>query len=393
MKKLMLMLSGFMLLFLAGCEAAVTPTPRRNQDELDTVRIGANFELSGDAAQYGSAMLEGVQLAVKEKNEAGGVLGKEVEIISYDNKSDETETASVATKLSTEDGVSGVVGPATSGAANAQTPIVEQYSTPAILPAATNDQVTLARDGSVLEYIYRVCFQDSFQGVALAQFAHENGAKKAAIIKDNSSDYGQNLATAFRQTFEENGGEIVSEESYVAGDTDFNAILTNTASNDFDVIFIPGYYTEAGQIIKQARQTGIDEPILGPDGFGDAKLIELAGAQNVNDIYYSAHFSALTDDPYVQEFLANFEAEFGHEAGMFSALAYDAANLLMDSIEEAGTADPEPVREVVSQTTDYRGVTGTFSIDDYHNPIKDAFVIELQEGLEVDAVVVEAQAE
>ncbi len=325
-------------------------------------------------------------MAVAEQNAADGLLGKEIEYVSYDNKSEPSESTSVATRLATEDNVVAILGPATTGAANAQSPAVTRAKVPAILPAATGDGVTMDGD-SVLEYVFRVCFQDSFQGKALAEFAQTDlQATKAVILVDNSTDYAIGLADAFKETFT---GDIVAEENFTAGDTDFKAILTNIANLDYDVIFLPGYYEEGGLIIKQAREMGIVQPILGPDGFANSTLVELAGADNVDNVFYASHFTPNSEDPKVQDFLAAFEAEYGKPADSFAALAYDAAQLVFDAIANADSTDPQAITDALAATEDFEGVTGTFSFDENHNPIKSAFVIELQDGVEVGNSIVE----
>lgn len=350
------------------------------------VTIGGNFELSGGASAYGTPMNQGVQLAVDLINEAGGVLGEEVSYAFYDNTSNPQEAASVATRLATEDEVTAIIGPATTGDANAQTPAVTRAGVPAILPAATGDMVTMEDDETVLEYIFRVCFQDSFQGEVLANFAQNDlGATKAVILYDNSTDYGVGLKEAFEDVFT---GEITESQTFVDGDTDFNAILTKIKGQDFDVIFLPGYYEEAGLLIKQAREMGIDQPILGPDGFANSTLLELASPDNVDNVYYTGHFTPNSEEPALQEFLAAYEEKYDAEADSFAALAYDAANLLFEAIKTAGSTDPEAVTAAIAETTDFEGITGTFSLDENHNPIKNTYVIELQDGEEVNHTIV-----
>jgi len=379
MKKKLLM--GLASVFvLAACGNGATT------EESDTIKLGGNFELSGGASAYGTLMDQGIKMAVAEQNAADGLLGKEIEYVSYDNKSEPSESTSVATRLATQDNVVAILGPATTGAANAQSPAVTRAKVPAILPAATGDSVTMDGD-SVLEYVFRVCFQDSFQGKALAEFAQTDlQATKAVILVDNSTDYAIGLSDAFKETFE---GEIVAEENFTAGDTDFKAILTNIAKMDYDVIFLPGYYEEGGLIIKQAREMGITQPILGPDGFANSTLVDLAGADNVDNVFYASHFTPNSEDPKVQEFLAAFEAEYGKPADSFAALAYDAAQLVFDAIQTADSTDPQAITDALAATEDFEGVTGTFSFDENHNPIKSAFVIELQDGVEVGNSVVE----
>ncbi|XJS10242.1 ABC transporter substrate-binding protein [Aerococcaceae bacterium WGS1372] len=347
----------------------------------ETVKIGANYELSGAAASYGQQMLEGLELAVEKVNEAGGVLdGQEIEIISYDNKSDVTESASVAQRLVSDD-VVGVVGPATSGNTQAQIPIFTEAQIPMVSPSATDDGITLDSAGDVLEYFFRVCFNNSYQGSAGAAFAADNlSAKSAIIFVDQSSDYSRGLADNFIAEFEKRGGTVVLEDSFTAGDTDFSAILTSALSQEFDVIYIPAYYTEAGLIIKQAREMGIEQAIIGPDGFSSDVLVELAGAENANDVYFTDHFSDASEEESIQSFLADFEDKFGKEGGTWNALGYDAAMLIIDAIERSGSTDPQVIAEAIAVTEEFQGVTGTFAIDENHNPVKPAVMIELQNG-------------
>ena len=358
----------------------------------DTVKIGANYELSGDAASYGTQMLEGLALAVEEVNNNGGVLdGQEIEIVSYDNQSNVTESASVAQRLVAE-GVVGVVGPATTGNTEAQLPIFTEANIPMVSPSATDDDITFDSAGDVLEYFFRVCFNNSYQGSAGATFAAEDlSATNAIVFVDQSSDYSRGLADNFNSEFESRGGTIVNEDSFTAGDTDFSAILTTALTQDFDVIYIPAYYTEAGLIIKQAREMGIEQPIIGPDGFSSEVLLDLAGTENANDIYYTDHFSNESEEEAVQDFLTAFEKKYGKEGGTWNALGYDAAMLIIDAIERSGSTDPQAITDAIADTTEFVGVTGTFAIDENHNPVKPAVMIELQEGEIVSAENVSAE--
>lgn len=366
---------------IAGMTIASTLFSANVATAQETVKIGANYELSGEAASYGSQMLEGLQLAVEEVNANGGVLdGQEIEIVSYDNQSDVTESASVAQRL-VSDGVVGVVGPATTGNTQAQLPIFTEAKIPMVSPSATDDNITFDTAGDVLEYFFRVCFNNSYQGSAGAAFAAENlSATKALVFVDQSSDYSRGLADNFNAEFESRGGTVVKEDSFTAGDTDFSAILTTAMAEEFDVIYIPAYYTEAGLIIKQAREMGIEQPIIGPDGFSSDVLIELAGAENANDVYFTDHFSNASEEESVQNFLTAFEEKFGKEGGTWNALGYDAAMLIIDAIERSGSTDPQAITDAIAATTEFSGVTGTFAIDENHNPVKPAVMIELQNG-------------
>lgn len=357
----------------------------------DGVKVGGNFELTGETASYGTPMSEGTKLAIKQRNAAGGVLGAEVEYVEYDNKSDLTESASVATRLA-EEGVTGVVGPAPSGDVRAQIPVLEEAGVPNIAPAATVDNITQNDQGEVFDYFFRVCFEDAYQGTAGGKFAAESlGGQTAAIVTDQSSDYSLGLTDAFKTSFTEAGGQIVSEQSIQAGESDFSAVLTTLLAQEFDVLYLPIYYTEAGLFIKQAREFGLTQPILGGDGFHSPTLVELAGAENANDLYYTSHFSPLADSDKVNEFMAAFEEEYGKEADTFAALAYDATNLLLDAVERAGSNDRDAVTQAIAETTDFEGVTGTFSIDELHNPVKPALMLEVQGGEVVNTTEVSAE--
>lgn len=354
----------------------------------DVIKIGANFELSGAVSSYGTAEMEGVKLAVDEINEAGGVLGKQIELVELDTKSDEAEAATNAMRLVTQDKVVAMVGPATTGAVKASIPATNKAKVPLVAPSATADDVTENDAGGIQEYIYRICFEDSFQGKVMAKFADgELDKKKAVIIGDNSSDYAKGLAAEFKAAFP---GEIVAEESYSGNDTDFSAIITRVKGKDFDVMFIPGYYGQAGLIIKQAREAGITVPIIGGDGFDSPELTSLAGAANVNDVYFAAHYSSLNKSPKVEKFMESFEKMYGKEPNAFSALAYDSVYMLKDAIEKAGSEDPQEIAKALGETKDFSGVTGVITVDEKHNAVKTATVVELENGKEVSAVEVDA---
>lgn len=356
--------------------------------ESDTIKIGVNYELSGGVATYGQSSVAGIELAIKEINAAGGVGGKQVELVKYDNKSEPSEATTLSNKLMTQDKVLTILGPATSGSFKATIPVAMQNSVPVISGSATADDVTVDASG-VKDYAFRICFSDSYQGNAMARFAYDNlQMSKAVLITDNSSDYGKGLSANFQKTFAEIGGTIVAEEAYVAGDTDFNSILTKIRGQEFDVIYIPGYYQEAGLIIKQARQLGITVPILGADGFDSPTLLELAGPDALNNVYYTNHYSSLDEDPAVAEFIEAFKAEYGKEPDAFNALGYDLAKFAVDGVARASEQTPEAVKDALAATTNFKAVTGSFSIDEFHNPVKEIVVIELQEGLAASSVKV-----
>lgn len=373
-------------LFLFGACGAPKASDNSSSEDAKTIKIGGNFELSGAIAAYGEAENEGAKLAIEQINKDGGIDGKKIEYVSKDNKSDNNEAASVTANLTTKDNVVAIVGPATSGATKATLPNLSKAKVPAVTPSGTDDAITV-QNGKVQDYIYRACFQDSFQGIVLAKYAEENlKAEKAVILGDNSSDYAIGLTKSFKKTYK---GKIVAEENFTAGDKDFQAMLTKIKGKDFDVIYIPGYYTEAGLIIKQAREMGIEQPIIGADGFGDEKLVETAGTSNVNNVYYTGHFSTkapATDK--VEPFVKAFEEKYGTQPSSFNALAYDAVYMIKQAIEDQGKATPAAINKGLAELKDFEGVTGKITMDDEHNPVKSAVVLGLTDGKESSAETV-----
>ena len=354
----------------------------------DTIKIGVNYELTGAVASYGQDSTDGIKMAVDEINKAGGVLGKQIALQVEDNKSDPAESTSIAEKLLSQDGISASLGPATSGNFRAVIPIAQNYGVPVLSSSATaDDDITVDKSGNVREFVFRTCFTDSFQGKVMAQFAAtELKAKTAIIYGDTASDYAKGLATNFKSNFTAGGGTIVTEQGYVAGDKDFNGVLTKIKGQKFDVLFVPGYYQEAGLIIKQARELGITQPILGADGFDSPELANIAGAQNVNEVYFSNHYSSLDQDPKVQQFIKDFQtANGGKSPSAFHAMGYDLGRYVADTMTSANSADPKALAAALAKTQNWSGVTGTFSVGPDHNVIKSAVVIKMTNGEQASA--------
>ncbi len=383
-KTLTLLLAGALgLATFAGCSSDDAASS-------NTIKIGINYELSGPVATYGQASLDGIKMAMEEINAAGGIKGKKIELKEYDNKSEPAEATTLATKLMTSDKVVAVLGPATSGNFKATIPIATKDKVPVISGSATADDVTVD-DKGVKEYAFRTCFNDSFQGNAMANFASKKLNKtKAVMIVDSSSDYSKGLAENFKKTFTANGGTIVGEEAYVTKDTEFNPILTRIKNQDFDVIYLPGYYNEAGKIIKQARALQITAPVLGGDGFDSPVLLEQAGASALNDVYFTNHYSSLDQDPKVVKFIADFKAKYNSEPNAFHALGYDTMKFLADAIGRASAVDGESIKTALAETKDFSAVTGTFSVDGNHNPVKAIVVIGLKDGQQATSEKIES---
>ena len=368
------------LLMVVGCSSSKGS---------DGLKVGVNLELTGAVADYGNSELTGVELAVKLANASGGVLGQDITMVKLDNKSDAAEAQSVFVKLAEVEKVSAVISPATSGATAAVYSIADEFGIPTVGASATADGITQDANGSVYENAFRVCFLDSFQGIAMAKFAKDNlNATKAVVLGDSSSDYAKGLRENFVKTFKSNGGTIVAEESYVAGDKDFNAALTKIKGLDIDVVYIPGYYAEAGLIIKQARALGIDCPILGGDGFDSPSLLDVAGSSALNDVYFTTAYTTVTTDPQVLKFVEDYKTEYKKDPDMFAALAYDAFNLIIDATKRANSNDPAKIQEALVATKGFKGVTGTITFDELHNAIKSVLVVELVDGVQSNSIEV-----
>ena len=344
----------------------------------DTIKVGANFELTGNVANYGNATIEGLQLAIDEANEAGGINGKKIELVSVDDKSEAAESINAATKLISDDDVKIIVGPATTGLVLAETQTATDAKVPIIAPCATSPEATV-ENGKVKPYVFRSCFIDPQQGEVMATFAaKELKAKTAVIYVDNSSDYSKNLAKVFKEKFEAAGGKVVMEEAFLQKDQDFKATLTKLKTANADVMFVPAYYEEVGKIVKQAREMGINSAILGTDGWDDTKVVDIAGADALNNTFFSTHYSE--KDAEVQGFIEAYKKKYNRAPNVFAALGYDAGKMLVDALKRAGSGDTEKIREALEATKDLKVGTGTISMDKNHNPIKTAVILEMKNG-------------
>ena len=251
--KIMSVLAGTMLMgsIFAGCG---------DDAKSDEIKIGANFELTGNVANYGSATLDGLKLAIKEVNDAGGVNGKKITIVDADNKSEASEAVNAATKLISDDKVKVIVGPAVTANVIAESQVATDDKIPVVAPDATSPEVTV-ENGQVKPYIFRSCFIDPQQGTVMAKFATENlKAKTAVIYVDNSTDYSKSLGKVFKEKFEAAGGKVLDQQAFVAKDQDFKATLTTLKAANADVIFVPAYYEAGKMIVDAIKRAGSDDP-------------------------------------------------------------------------------------------------------------------------------------
>ena len=368
-----------MALVLSGCSSTS-----------DNIKIGVNLELTGPVSVYGIPERKGMELALAQINEAGGVLGKQIEFIFYDNEYDNAKAVENAIKFATQDNVVAMLGPATSSPSLAVGAIAKEYEIVNFTPSATAAGVTM--DGDVVNpWVYRASFIDPFQGLVVANFAtNDLDATKAVVMYSDSSDYSVGLAESFTEKFEENGGEVVSNVTYTDVDNDFSAQLTRVVNEDFDVIFVGDYAERGALIVRQAREMGLDVPILGPDGFDTPDFNDLAGgADNVNDVYFVNHFSVLLEDPKVVDFIEDYREMHGEDPNALSALAYDAVYMLVKAIELADSEDPQAIKEALESFPKFSGVTGDVVFDQFNNPVKSAVMIELVNGQHATATIVQ----
>ncbi|MBL7063873.1 MAG: ABC transporter substrate-binding protein [Anaerolineae bacterium] len=386
MPTLVLVLVLSTLVGLVACGGQPTAAPEEAPEEsieaeLEPIKVGWFGALTGDWALWGEASRNGTQFTIDMVNEAGGVLGgRQLELIAYDNKSDQLESVNVVRRLITEDGVVAVIGTNSSGSNIAVAPIAEENKVPVIATYATNPRVTQPEEGVLMEYTYRVCFTDPYQGSVMADFAFSDlGARKAAILYEISSDYSVGLRDFFVQRWEALGGELVADEAFKTGDVEFRAQLTSIKDADPDVIIMPFLAKEVALAAKQARDLGITVPFIGGDGWPSPTLLEMA-ASAVEGCYFVDHTNVNAEN--VQDYRAAYEAEYGKDIQVNAIMTHDAVMVLVAAIEKAGSADPVAIRDALEQIDPVEGFTGNITIDpETHNPLgKSAVIMTIKDG-------------
>ncbi|MDR7857005.1 ABC transporter substrate-binding protein [Tissierella sp.] len=380
-KSFLLILSA--ILVLASLSACATQ--KKSGGDSDVIRIGVFEPMTGANAAGGEMTVEGIRLA---NEKVGTVLGKKVELVIADNKSDKVEATNAASKLIDKDKVVAIIGSYGSSLSMAAGDVVKDAKVPAVGCSPTNPLVTLNND-----YYFRVCFIDPFQGTVMANYAYDFlNAKKVAIIQDVQQDYSVGLSQYFEKAFVKLTGSessIVGKASYNTGDQDFSAQLTNIKGLNPDVIFAPGNYGESALLIKQARDLGITIPILGGDTWEAPEFLDIGG-EAVEGVVYSTHFT--TESPVTEmskTFLADYKTKYGTDANAFAALGYDAYMVIIDAIEKAGTADPVAIRDKIAATTEFIGATGIITLDENGDAVKSAVINKVENGKFVYLTTVE----
>ena len=341
-----------------------------------TIKIGEYASLTGGTATFGISSHEGTLLAIEEINAAGGVLGKKLELLTEDTLSKAGEPATVVNKLITRDGVVAVLGEVASSRSLEAAPICQQNNIPMISPSSTNPDVTKTGD-----YIFRVCFIDSFQGTVMANFATKTlKAKRVAVLTDVKSDYSKGLAKFFKEKFRANGGEISVELDFNTGDKDFKAQLTAIKAANPDGVFVPGYYTECALISVQAKQLGLTVPLFGGDGWESSVLFEIGG-DAVNGNYLSTHYSPEVGSELSKHFVEAYKKRWnGKTPDALAACGYDSALVLADALKRAGTTDGPKLRDAIASTKDFQAVTGKITINESRDATKSAVILEVEGG-------------
>lgn len=353
----------------AGSDAANNGSGAQSSDLV----IGAFLSLTGSKADFGIKTRQGAELAIEEANAAGGVGGRKLKLVVLDDQGTADEAGNAVTRLIDVEHASAIMGEVSSSLSLVGGRIAQRRGIPMVSPSSTNTQVT-----EIGNFVFRTCFIDPFQGEVMATFAKEKlGFTRVAVIKDVRNDYSIGLAKSFIETFTKNGGTIVAEESYNEGDTDFSAQLTKIKALDAQALFVPGYYTEVGNLAKNSRRLGINVPLLGGDGWESPKLREIGGDDIVGS-YYSNHFAPDNANEKSTAFIATYKKRWNEEPTALATLGYDATALIIDAMRRAqGEPTPAAIRDALESTKAFPAITGAVTFDANRNPVKPAVVLQV----------------
>ncbi len=372
-KKLLVLLTATLSVVMLACPpkgetgGASTSAASTSGDIL----VGEYGSMTGAQATFGQSTHNGIMMAADEVNAAGGINGRKIKVLSEDDQSKQEEAANAVTKLISQNSVIAVLGEVASSSSIAAAPICQSNKVPMITPSSTNDAVTKKGD-----YIFRMCYTDSYQGEALGNYvARDMKVKRAAVLTDVKSDYSTGLAAVFEKTFKSQGGQIVGHQSYANGDSDFRSQLTSLKGTNPDILFVPGYYTDIGQIAAQARDLGMKQPLVGGDGWESPKLIEIGG-KALEGSYYSNHYFYGDPAPNVRTFVEKYKQRYGVNPDALAALGYDTMKVLADAMKRAPKLDGPTLRDAIAATKNFSGVTGNITLGPDRNPIGKKLVIE-----------------
>ena len=368
----------------AATSAPAAPAAPKGGD----LKIAILAPLSGSQPTFGTMTRDGALLAIEDWSKAhnGGVIGMNIKASVEDSQCSADPAVNAANKVIDQDKIHYIIGEVCSSASIPVSEIANAKHVVQITSASTNPSVTVNKDGSTKDYIFRACFIDPFQGTVGANFALNTlKAKSAFILYDQSNDYVKGLAEFFEKAFTAGGGKVVGKETYNGKtDTDFSAILAKVAAAKPDMIYLPDYYNTVNLVTKQAKDKGINVPFMGGDGWDSPDLDLNAAAGG----YYTNHYSPDDPRPEVQNFVKNYKAKYnGTTPDALAALAYDATGLLLTAITNAGVDDPTKVKDALAAIT-FNGISGKITYDKQHNPIKSATILAVtKDGVKFNSVV------
>ncbi|HSU67559.1 MAG TPA: ABC transporter substrate-binding protein [Tepidisphaeraceae bacterium] len=352
------------MMIAAGCKQ------KQNTNE---IVVGEFASLTGATASFGQSSHEGLVLALEQINAQGGVLGKQIRVITEDDASDANQAVNVVQKLVNSNNVCAVIGEVASKRSLAGGGVCDQYHCPMLSPASTNPDVTV-ENGKVKPYVFRICFTDTFQGRIDGKFAAGQNWKKVAVMTNVDEDYSKGLSNSFKKAFA-GSGEIVAEESYSGDTKDFKSQLSRIRDKSPDAVYVAGYYNEVGLILPQAKQVGLNVPFFGGDGWDSPQTVKLPEAQGD---FYSDHFSPEDPGPEVQKFVKAYQAKYGKTPDAMAVLGYDSMRVIADAIKRAGKPDRQAITGALAQTKNFPGASGTITIDAEHNARKPIVILQIK---------------
>jgi branched-chain amino acid transport system substrate-binding protein len=346
----------------------------------ESIKVGLVLPLTGPVATFGESARDGALLAFEEINAAGGVKGRQLEVLLVDDHNDPVATTAAATRLVETGKVTAILGSVSTACSEPLAAWCEEAGVPMIAPSSTNPFVTVARDGVRRGFVFRACFTDSFQGAVAARFARRRmNAASAAVLYGGDDEYSAGLAGIFAAAFEALGGQVVGSEPYDRSSVDLAPAIERLRAARPDVLFLPDYYTRVGGIAREAWQLGLRAELLGGDGWDSPEMLELAG-DAIRGGYFTSHFAPDDPRPEVHDWVVRFQARYGRVPDALAALGYDAVRLLGSAFERAETLDRAGVRDALAATAGFVGVTGVISLDERGNPVKDAVVRQFDVG-------------
>ncbi len=341
--------------------------------QADSIKIGINVPQTGFAAADGTSALIGAQLAAEQANANGGVNGKNVELVVYDDQASPKSAVPIATKLVEQDEVKIAISGSYSGATRAAAGVFQEAGVPYISAFAVHPEITRSGD-----YVFRTSFVGEVQGRAGAKLIGESLGKKKVTLITLKNDFGQSLANGFKEAAEQFGIEIISEYEYSIKDRQFGPIVAKVKSDAPDAIYASGYFFTAGPLVSQLRSGGIDVPVIGQEGYDSQKFIEIAGGAS-EGVIITTSLDRDSDSPEAKDFIAAFEEKAGYKADMVAASGHTAMKVAIAALREAGSEDPKAIRDAIAGLT-LEASTGTISFNGLGEVRKDVQVQVVKDG-------------